>query len=180
MESKMQEDELLHEIAIFFSTQKMDLVTSNRVFSLEKSHLIFPHQMQAVENLRDSFYSRTIPITKYQGNKIQYIAPRNQTSLDRSLQGGWRARLTHVMSYPGKTTGRFVYMATTSKTTPVRNFLTLSTVFENNLFAHTTMSYNPRMSIVPQQQNRGKKKEEDSDAFMRLVRNPLSPILRKH
>ncbi|KAH8792876.1 kinetochore protein-like protein nuf2 [Hyaloscypha sp. PMI_1271] len=30
------------------------------------------------------------------------------------------------------------------------------------------MSYNPRMSIVPQQQNRGKKKEEDSDAFMRL------------
>jgi kinetochore protein Nuf2 len=42
------------------------------------------------------------------------------------------------------------------------------------------MSYNPRMSIVPQQQNRGKKKEEDSDAFMRLVRNPLSPILRKH
>jgi hypothetical protein len=71
----MQEDQLLHEIAIFFSTQKMDLATSNRVFSLEKSHLIFPHQMQAVENLRDSFYSRTIPITKYQGNKIQYIAP---------------------------------------------------------------------------------------------------------
>jgi kinetochore protein Nuf2 len=35
------------------------------------------------------------------------------------------------------------------------------------------MSYNPRMSIVPQQQNRGKKKEEDSDAFMRLVRNSL-------
>jgi kinetochore protein Nuf2 len=33
------------------------------------------------------------------------------------------------------------------------------------------MSYNPRMSIVPsgQQQNRGKKKEDDSDAFMRLV-----------
>ncbi len=33
------------------------------------------------------------------------------------------------------------------------------------------MSYNPRMSIVPntQQRNQGKKKEEDSDAFMRLV-----------
>ncbi|KAF4630258.1 hypothetical protein G7Y89_g7877 [Cudoniella acicularis] len=32
------------------------------------------------------------------------------------------------------------------------------------------MSYNPRMSMVPnsQQQNRGKKKDEDSDAFMRL------------
>ncbi|CAG8982531.1 hypothetical protein HYALB_00002313 [Hymenoscyphus albidus] len=32
------------------------------------------------------------------------------------------------------------------------------------------MSYNPRMSIAPssQQQNRGKKKEEESDAFMRL------------
>jgi len=35
------------------------------------------------------------------------------------------------------------------------------------------MSYNPRMSIVPQQQNRGKKKEEDSDAFMKLVINSL-------
>jgi hypothetical protein len=37
---------------------------------------------------------------------------------------------------------------------------------------YLTMSYNPRMSMVPnsQQQNRGKKKEEDSDAFMRLVR----------
>jgi kinetochore protein Nuf2 len=33
------------------------------------------------------------------------------------------------------------------------------------------MSYNPRMSIAPntQQQNRGKKKDEESDAFMRLV-----------
>jgi kinetochore protein Nuf2 len=33
------------------------------------------------------------------------------------------------------------------------------------------MSYNHRMSMVPntQQQNRGKKKEDDSDAFMRLV-----------
>ncbi|RDW69484.1 hypothetical protein BP5796_05304 [Coleophoma crateriformis] len=32
------------------------------------------------------------------------------------------------------------------------------------------MSYNPRMSMVPnsQQQNRGRKKEEESDAFMRL------------
>ncbi|KAH8678976.1 kinetochore protein-like protein nuf2 [Tricladium varicosporioides] len=32
------------------------------------------------------------------------------------------------------------------------------------------MSYNPRMSMVPnsQQQNRGKKKDEESDAFMRL------------
>jgi kinetochore protein Nuf2 len=41
------------------------------------------------------------------------------------------------------------------------------------------MSYNPRMSMVPssQQQNRGKKKEEDSDAFMRLVRLPS--ILRR-
>jgi hypothetical protein len=36
------------------------------------------------------------------------------------------------------------------------------------------------MSIVPQQQNRGKKKEEDSDAFMRLVRNPCSQVLRKY
>ncbi|KAL3427395.1 kinetochore protein nuf2 [Phlyctema vagabunda] len=33
------------------------------------------------------------------------------------------------------------------------------------------MSYNPRMSMAPssQQQNRGKKKEEESDAFMRLA-----------
>jgi hypothetical protein len=44
------------------------------------------------------------------------------------------------------------------------------------------MSYNPRMSMVPnsQQQNRGKKKEEDSDAFMRLVRiHPPPPYLRR-
>jgi kinetochore protein Nuf2 len=36
------------------------------------------------------------------------------------------------------------------------------------------MAYNSRMSIVPsaQQQNRNRKKEEESDAFMRLVRNP--------
>jgi len=33
------------------------------------------------------------------------------------------------------------------------------------------MSYNPRMSMAPnsQQQNRGKKKEDESDSFMRLV-----------
>jgi kinetochore protein Nuf2 len=42
------------------------------------------------------------------------------------------------------------------------------------------MSYNPRMSIVPQQQNRGKKKEEDSDAFMRLVRNALEPVMPRY
>lgn len=39
------------------------------------------------------------------------------------------------------------------------------------------MSYNPRMSMVPntQQQNRGRKKEEESDAFMRLVRDRPHP-----
>jgi hypothetical protein len=94
----MQEDQLFHEIAIFFSTQKMDFVTSNRLFSLEKSHLIFPLQMQAEENLRDSFYSRTIPVTKDQGNKIQYIAPRKSKEFGSKLARGWRARLTHVMS----------------------------------------------------------------------------------
>jgi kinetochore protein Nuf2 len=36
------------------------------------------------------------------------------------------------------------------------------------------MSYNARMSMVPnsQQQSRGRRKEEESDAFMRLVRIP--------
>jgi hypothetical protein len=41
----------------------------------------------------------------------------------------------------------------------------------NNKTKATRMSYNPRMSIAPstQQQNRGKKKDDESDAFMRLV-----------
>lgn len=41
------------------------------------------------------------------------------------------------------------------------------------------MSYNPRMSMAPnsQQQSRGKKKEDDSDSFMRLVSGCGSPPL---
>jgi kinetochore protein Nuf2 len=66
-----------------------------------------------------------------------------------------------------------VYMATNPRQPHHHNLLILYTKLRSNFFTQKTMSYNPRMSIVPQQQNRGKKKEEDSDAFMRLVRNSL-------
>ena len=51
------------------------------------------------------------------------------------------------------------------------NFSTYNLLPEELLITSQKMSYNPRMSMVPnsQQQSRGKKKEEDSDAFMRLV-----------
>lgn len=73
--------------------------------------------------------------------------------------------------------GLFTFQQSTSATFEIKtkSFSAHITKIPRLYEEPTTMSYNPRMSIAPntQQQNRGKKKDEESDAFMRLVSSSM-------
>lgn len=91
----------------------------------------------------EMFFNKDVKSVKH----VIAVMPRNWVALHSKVNNGPRINKPHL--------------STSSITTTLPNTPRIS----------LTMSYNPRMSMVPssQQQNRGRKKEEESDAFMRLV-----------
>ena len=92
---------------------------------------------------------------------------------ERRILAGWGTRiLAEVGPCPSLGVDKLVYFVDTKlqlpKLLPIVDDIRSR---EGEFFATLKMSFNPRMSMVPssQHQSRSKKKEEDSDAFMRLV-----------